>query len=616
MKVPGGLPMLTGRGLRLYRVLWLIMLGLAVTGITAGTWVYFETRTSWDRSFYGAGLRVTTSAGEATVSPVGSEAVGSGLVPGSRLLAVDGRPIPAGGDDASMDALARALEASDGTELSLTIRTPSGAEAEYRVVRGPHHLAEADLSAPMSYRARTAMNLGLLVFTALATLLSSILLFRRRAADPVVALLSIGLLTLLSSFAAHLIPDFAVAGTVGKSLTATGTVMLLLGMTVFPAGRFEPRWSLLVLPLLAVAASRPLWPGRLESLPRAAVVCSLLLMLAAIARRYWLLPPGAQRQQIKWALLGFAGFAVLWLTGLVLALIDEGVADNRLHFALLILGTLALAASFLLLVLGLMVSLLRYRLYDADSAISHSAAYAVLTLALVAVFAGTEKLVEALGQQYFGGSAGAASGAVAAALAALLLVPLHKRLTDWAERRFQSSLVRLRRDLPTLANDLRETASPSELSEAMLDAVSVAVRASRGAALVENEVQAVRDVSPDEVSDWLRGATLDAAVEELDCDRADSLFPMRVPLRIAQNAAPIGWILLGPRPDGSFYGTDEREALAEIARPLARALQIVRIKEEHHRAQNGAIAKLRRELADLRQEMLRQFAPRSASAAE
>jgi hypothetical protein len=616
MKLPTALPMLTGRGLRLYRLVWFAMLGLALIGITAGAWVYFETRASWDRSFYGAGLRVTLSGGETTVSPIGSQAVGSGFVPGSWLVAINGRPVPAGGDDTSMNALARALEGPDGTELRLTIRTPRGAEAEYRVVRGPHHLAEADRSAPMSYRARTTMYVSLLVFTTLAMLLASILLFRRRASDPVVALLSIGLLTLLSSFAAHLVPDFRIAETVARWLGALGIATLLLGMTVFPSGRFEPRWSLLVLPLLGVIVTRPLWPDRLELLPRAAFVCSMLLLLAAIGRRYRVLAPGAQRQQIKWAVLGFAGFVLLGLCGLGLALIDEGVTDNRLHFALLILGTLAQASSYLLLVLGLMVSLLRYRLYDADAAISRSAAYASLTLTLVAVFAGTEKLAEALGQQYFGDSAGAASGAVAAGLAALLLVPLHNRLTRWAERRFQGDLVRLRRDLPTLANDLRDTASLSELSEAMLDALSVAVRASRSAALVDNEVQAVRDVSPDEVSDWLGRAPPNAAVDELDCDRADPLFPMRVPLRISQDAAPIGWFLLGPRPDGSFYGNDEREALADIARPLARAVQIVRVKEEHHRSQKNALAKLSRELADLRQEMLQRFAPASASAAE
>ncbi|HEX8655845.1 MAG TPA: hypothetical protein VF693_11565 [Allosphingosinicella sp.] len=578
MKLPTALPMLTGRWFRFYRLTWFAMLALAVTGITAGAWAFYETGTEWDRSFYGAGLRVTTSGGEATVSPLGSESARSGIVPGSRLLAVDARPVSSRGDDAAMDALARALDGADGTELRLTIRAPDGGERVHRVVRGPQHLAEADRSAPMSYRARTMMNLCALVVTGLTMIVAAILLFRRRPGDPVVALLSLALLTLLSTFAVHLIPDLALAATVGGWLAAVGLAMLLLGMTVFPAGRFEPRWSLLALPLLAVIGTRPLWPDPLVPFVRAATVCALLLLLAAIGRRYFLLPPGPQRQQIKWAMLGFAGFILLWLCRLAIAVIDEGVTENRLHFVLLILGTLVLAFSYMLLVLGLMVSLLRYRLYDADAAISRSAVYAGLTLTLVAVFAGTEKLVEALGQQYFGGSVGTASGAVAAGLAALLLVPLHHRLTGWAERRFQSGLLRLRRELPAMAGDLRETASLPELARAALDPICASVRASHAAVLIGPQVEAVRDVSVDETAGWLESAHLNEAVEELDCDRSDTLFPMRMPLKVRDGAVPVGWVLLGPRPDGSFYGTDEREALAEIADPLARAVQIVLLR--------------------------------------
>jgi len=43
------------------------------------------------------------------------------------------------------------------------------------------------------------------------------------------------------------------------------------------------------------------------------------------------------------------------------------------------------------------------------------------------------------------------------------------------------------------------------------------------------------------------------------------------PLR-ANGIGQVGWLLLGPRPDGSFYCKDERETLAVIAEPIARAL--------------------------------------------
>ena len=73
--------------------------------------------------------------------------------------------------------------------------------------------------------------------------------------------------------------------------------------------------------------------------------------------------------------------------------------------------------------LGFLVSLLRYRLFDAETVISRSAAYAVLTIALVATFGGTEAVIQNLGQSYLGMNIGSVSGAMAAAVAAVLLAP-------------------------------------------------------------------------------------------------------------------------------------------------------------------------------------------------
>ena len=51
---------------------------------------------------------------------------------------------------------------------------------------------------------------------------------------------------------------------------------------------------------------------------------------------------------------------------------------------------------------GLLISLLRYRLYDAESAISRSVVYGALTLMLLAIFAESEKVIEVMGEEYLG----------------------------------------------------------------------------------------------------------------------------------------------------------------------------------------------------------------------
>jgi GAF domain-containing protein len=94
-----------------------------------------------------------------------------------------------------------------------------------------------------------------------------------------------------------------------------------------------------------------------------------------------------------------------------------------------------------------------------------------------------------------------------------------------------------------------------------------------------------------------------AGEQALDCARADPLFPLRVRLCIESGNAPetIGWLLLGPRPDGSFFGKDEREAIEHIAGPVARAIHIAQLREqrdEQAEMRIGALESLIAKLAE------------------
>jgi hypothetical protein len=162
----------------------------------------------------------------------------------------------------------------------------------------------------------------------------------------------------------------------------------------------------------------------------------------------------------------------------------------------------------------------------------------------------------------------------------VLITPLNNRIQGWAERRFQKALMRLRRDLPECVADMRETSGLEALLEEVVDRVAGGVRASRMAVTIGDRAIAARGVTADELEGWRSAASLDATVEDLDCDPGDPLLPMRVPLRVRHGSGePVGWMLLGPRPDGSFYGKDEREALSEVADPIARAVSIVLARE-------------------------------------
>ena len=430
---------------------------------------------------------------------------------------------------------------------------------------------------------------------------AAILLYIRRRREIVAALLSLSFLLMSGGFfASEAFFRHVELIWIRDGLAHSGRFFLLLVLLTFPDGRFNPRWT------LAAAALLTLWlpaaffrPFGLSGEYLVYLAFTALSVLA-IALPYRRLESGQERQQIRWALLGFAMGTLLLGVAVAVTFIPPGPDRS---WAIAFAAQIFAVAGLVCFPAGLIVSLLRYRLYDADAAVSLSAGYAVLTLMLAAVFAISAKTIELVVLAGFGGDAGALPNLAAAALAVVLVTPLNNRVQGWAERRFQKNLLHLRRDLPACIDDLREISPLPELLEEVLSRLVAGVRSARAAILIGGEVAATRSTDPSAVEGWTLAEPLKPGIEKLDCDRADPLFPMRIPLRIGYGGEagrePLGWILLGPRPDGSFYGRDEREALAEVADPVARAVQVVLRRESRERDLEARLAALERRIDTL-----------------
>ncbi len=73
------------------------------------------------------------------------------------------------------------------------------------------------------------------------------------------------------------------------------------------------------------------------------------------------------------------------------------------------------------------------------------------------------------------------------------------------------------------------------------------------------------------------------------CESSDRLFPIRVPLvPSSDEEEPIGYLLVGTRPDGSIPSREEQKALAEVSEDIARAIRTV-IKREAREAKVGEL---------------------------
>lgn len=421
----------------------------------------------------------------------------------------------------------------------------------------------------------------------------SAILFRRRRGDAVAAMLGLSFLlwAISSSF------DFA--GSAGAAwpvlIDRCRFLLFALALLLFPDGDWLPRWTravaaaILMVFLVGLAEAIGLLPTVLF-LPLA--IGCVLLTIAALLVRYHSLSSNTAKQQLKWVALGLVVGIGLILSARVGAAI-AAAARMAMPMARTIVLEGLFQTGIVVIALGFITSLLRYRLYDAETAISRSAAYAGLTLALIATFAASESIIQTFGQRYFGPDIGDLSGGIAAAIAAVLLTPLHGKISSWAEQHFQRDLTGLKTELPDMLAALSAGSSLARLGSAALLRIEEAVHAASIALLVDGRVVAFRGVSKTAAQRWVRHWPEPTGVELFDRIE-DAVFPLRMALR-----CPFGsiraWLLLGPRPDGSFYGQDEIDALQAIAPSIQRTL----------------FAVAEREVAEVRERTLRRAMARS-----
>ena len=461
----------------------------------------------------------------------------------------------------------------------------------YRLTWGALALVAVAVMAASVYEG-TAHPTILALRLAKATVIISVcvILLRRRANDAVAALLSLAFLTwtITSSF------DFASAELLPRLLDRVRFLLFVLALLLFPDARWRPRWTRGVamasaaIFLLGVVEALAVVPTRLF-LPLA-VTC-VIGAIAALIVRFRTAATQTERQQLKWVALGlFSGIGLILMARAGAAL----AAGRPMPAAAPVLLEGMFQLGIILVALGFLVSLLRYRLFDAEAAISRSAAFAGLTIAVVAVFAGTEATIEWIGQQYLGMGIGDVSAAMAAAVAAVLLNPLHNRISDWAESRFQHDLICLKKELPEMLAELAASATPRELGEAILPRIRAAVHATRSALIVRGRVVAADGIARDQAQRGMDG--MPAAPLRAGADGRDPTFPARIQLHGPLSEGAV-MLALGPRPDGSLYGRDDLEALEAIAPAIRHALAWALDRERSRMARRREVRALRGQIA-------------------
>lgn len=441
IRLPETLPRLTGTGLRIFSIIWAAAIATALIVTVFGTWQSFK---PYPYRWLNYGLSASSSGSE-IFAVTGQQAQQSGIRAGDEVLAIDGRPMRA----LDFAQQRRLLDRPEGAVIALTLRNAQGEVRTHRLTRAASNTREVEKVRLLQGFSETVSSTAFLIAAAL--------LFRRRR-EPVPALLALAFATNAATANTPLADTLDIPF-LSEWMGSLSLAMLLVGLAGFPDGRIGSArsWTIIGLILLYPPAVILRVGGPWIIMPYVLSLCAVVLVRMAL--RYRQMPAGIMRQQVRWGFFGLAtGTFWLILSGMAfLAAQGTGAGGqySQLHGLSLICSLFATIS----MVGGLLVSLLRYRLYDADTVIGRSAAYGVLTLGFVALFAAGEKLIETLCETYLDAQVGALAGGLAAALAAVLIVPLHHRVSGWAERRFQRQLLRLSQGLPQIVGDLRETGS-------------------------------------------------------------------------------------------------------------------------------------------------------------
>ena len=608
-RIPERIPELRRPWLTLFELVWFAAFALALVGPAAGIWYRFTTTAENSQLMLGSRVGLVLAQDDLTRVrfPVGSAAEAAGIQPGDKIVAIEGLPVsnvvpldprrakgkvrPTDTDYALFSPI---IEGNEPIDLALTLRSPSGEVRQYQVRTGEQHIEQAARSRGLSPAFLKVVDL-FHVLTYPFLLFAAWLLHRRKREDLISSVLSLAVLLTMGSeqpsatflsYIAHIPVSWH------RHLYDLGNICLLAGILLFPFGQLRPR---VVVPFLCLLPILFFLHGDFY---RVNFVIFMIAGVMTLLVRLRKTPPSAARQQIKWALFGFSGYSLFLSIALTCDMTKLTVGSFGAQLTLELFAGLTFGLAFLSLQLGLLIALMRYRLYDAEVLISRSANVALITLGVAAVFAGTADALKQLVYNYYGNSSSEGPVIFAAALSTILVNPIQDWITRWSEKRFQHNLVILRNELPDSVRDLRETGDLGELIDDVLARIMKGVMTTHVAAIIDQGVFRARGIAKDNVEEWRRNTPEWDCGDQI-CHTHDKLFPLRLPLRPGEGEDVLGFILVGSRPDGSVPSKDEQKVLSEVAEPIARAVRNVIKRVAYERRLESLIESNARRLDEL-----------------
>ena len=320
---------------------------------------------------------------------------------------------------------------------------------------------------------------AMLVFYVVATVI-----FLRRSSDRM-ALFCAYTLMLFGGvvFNSMLSETLAVQSSVGFWLfgvlyvLAEGSFSIFL--LLFPNGRFVPRWSRWLIPLIVAYWGYDFLSGHVYdktfNLSTLVFFVVLLSPLAAQIYRYRRVSTPRERQQTKWVVFGSAvaliGFVAFIVTGNLIVPPDA----LQSNIVTVLVAQTGFAIFLLLVPISIAVAILRSRLYDIDVIINRTLVYgsltAILALIYVAGVVGAQAIVNAFAQRQSSEPSPVLIVVTTLAVAALFQ-PLRRRLQRAIDRRFYRRKYNVEQTLASFSATLRSETDLPHLTEQLVGVIA------------------------------------------------------------------------------------------------------------------------------------------------
>jgi hypothetical protein len=317
-RLPPVVPPFKTRTYRLFSIVWMAAFALAIVAPVMGIYDRYTSPENNSQLVLGsrAGLAVAPSDATRIRFVVGPEARSAGIEAGDRIVAIYGLPLPrvmpvteeslaAHSEDPAYIAMGNLLFGTDSSEVPLTIRDREGRVRDVTVTTGEQHIDAGAKALGISPKLLSFIDL-LQVLSYPFLLWAAWILHRRNARDAVSSILSLAVLLTMGAEqpAATFLGSLGIPRAVSVALYDLGNVLLLTGILLFPYGKLS--WRLVA--LLACLPALMLLQGQAY---QALFICFMIIAVLMLLRSMRQTPSSDLRQQIRWALFGFTGYAVL-----------------------------------------------------------------------------------------------------------------------------------------------------------------------------------------------------------------------------------------------------------------------------------------------------------------